>query len=91
MYRQAYRSVDVDDFSSQDNALNAPLHFHSCKGRPFCFRIHGFLREDPFLLQIYFHIGIRLLRQTEYTFGIMVTLADNVLALKESMKKTIQR
>ena len=73
------RSVDVNDISTEDDALDAAFDFHSGEGRPFGFGEARGGRKDPLLLHVDLYICIHLFRQPEDPLWIVVAFVHHVL------------
>lgn len=53
-------SIDVGNFTTNDNSLDSADNFHPSEGRPLgLWEWHGF-RNRPFLIEIHLHVGVRL-------------------------------
>ena len=74
-----YRSINVNHFTTKDDAFHTSFYFHSGKWRPFGFGKLCSIWQSPFLLQIYFYISIGLIWQMKYALWVMMALVDYFL------------
>lgn len=72
-------SFHVGNLPSENDAVHRAADFHASERSPLGFGERHGVRDDPFIVEIDFDIGVRLVWDVENTFRVAMEFVDKVL------------